>query len=267
MFETKDSMVTQLTNDLQNDKENTKIITYTHAEKNSMNNLAREILWGKGNTNEFNKGEILINNDNKERSGATSQDVFNGEQYSVLSSTPTTITVKEISEKYLISNKSLPGHTLKVQTETGQIITMQVLSPKVKQDYNKMQKTNRDRATSMGGTTMEDVWWNNEDKHVNVDYGYAAISHDAQGSTYNNVYVMEDNILGVKDASVKTKNQSLYVAVTRPRHKAVIISNKNVGNVAVGEEYKTIGLNIDTRGKSFEPIEEDWTSETNECGI
>ena len=255
LFETKDSMVTQLTNDLQNDKENTKIITFTHAEKNSMNNLAREILWGKGNTNEFNKGEILINNDNKEQSGATSQDVFNGEQYSVLSFTPLTISVKEISEDYSISNKSLPGYTLKVQNETGQIITIQVLSPKVKQQYSDIQNNNRNRALKMGGTTMEDVWWNNEDKHVNVDYGYAAISHDAQGSTYNNVYVMEDNILGVQNASIKTKNQSLYVAVTRPRYKAVIVSNKNASNVSIGEEYTTKGLNIDTRGKSFEPKE------------
>jgi alkylated DNA repair dioxygenase AlkB len=255
LFETKDSMVTQLTNDLQNDKENTKIITFTHAEKNSMNNLAREILWGKGNTNEFNKGEILINNDNKEQSSATSQDVFNGEQYSVLSFTPLTISVKEISEDYSISNKSLPGYTLKVQNETGQIITIQVLSPKVKEKYSDIQNNNRVRALKMGGTTMEDVWWNNEDKHVNVDYGYAAISHDAQGSTYNNVYVMEDNILGVQNASIKTKNQSLYVAVTRPRYKAVIVSNKNAGNVSVGEEYTTKGLNIDTRGKSFEPKE------------
>jgi len=63
---------------------------------------------------------------------------------------------------------------------------------------------------------------------ANIQYGYAITSHKAQGSTYTNVYVFEDNILGPSNASnVKAKNQSLYVAVSRPTTKLVMISNKN----------------------------------------
>ena len=255
LFETKDSMMGQLTNDLQNDKENTKIITYTNAERNNMNNLAREILWGKGNTNEFNKGELILSEDTKnEESGAVSTDVFNGEQYVVLDSTPITISVKELNNDFSISTVFLPGYSLKVQNENGIIVTMKVLSPKIKEKYSDLQSSNATNAKRIGKAGW-DIYWGNEEEHVKSDYGYAVTSHDSQGSTYNNVYVMEDNILGVQDASIKTKNQSLYVAVTRPRYKAVIVSNKNASNVAVGEEYKTVGLNINTRGKSFEPKE------------
>ena len=254
LFETKDSMVTQLTSDLQSDKENTKIICFTNAEKDSMNNLARQILWGEGNTNEFNKGEILINEDTKEESLVASADIFNGEQYTVLNSTPVNINFYKLNNDFSTSVVSLPGYSLKVQNESGEMITIQVLSPKVKQKYAELQKNNADNAFRIGGKSW-DIYWGNEDQHVKSDYGYAITSHKSQGSTYNNVYVMEDNILSVQDASIKTKNQSLYVAVTRPRYKAVIVSNKNASNVSIGEEYTTKGLNIDTRGKSFEPKE------------
>lgn len=257
LFETKDSMVPQLTKDLQSDKENTKIICFTNAEKDSMNNLARQILWGEGNTNEFNKGEILINEDTKEESLVASADIFNGEQYVVLNSTPVNIKFNKLNNDFSTSVVSLPGYSLKVQNESGEMVTIQVLSPKVKQKYAELQKNNADNAFKVGGPTW-DIYWGNEDQHVKSDYGYAITSHKSQGSTYNNVYVMEDNILGVQDASIKTKNQSLYVAVTRPRHKAVIVSNKNASNTLKQEnenaELKTKGLNI-TRGKSFEPKE------------
>ena len=63
---------------------------------------------------------------------------------------------------------------------------------------------------------------------ANVEHGYAITSHKAQGSTYENVYVMEDNIMGPSNGgTVKAKNQSLYVAVSRPRTKLVMVSSKN----------------------------------------
>jgi hypothetical protein len=257
LFETKDSMIPQLTKDLQTDKENTKIITFTNAEKNNMNTLARQILWGEGNTNEFNKGELLFNEDTKEQSLATSANIYNGEQYIVLNSTPITINLNRLNNNFSTTVVSLPGYSLKVQNESGEIITIQVLSPKVKEKYAELQKNNADNALNLGGSSW-DVYWGNEDQHVKSDYGYAITSHDSQGSTYNNVYVMEDNILSVQAASIKTKNQSLYVAVTRPRHKAVIVSNKNASNTLKqeneGAELKSF-LKFDTRGKSFEPKE------------
>ena len=64
---------------------------------------------------------------------------------------------------------------------------------------------------------------------ANIHYGYAITSHKAQGSTYKNVYVFEDNILGPTNAgSNRTKNKSFYVSVSRPSHKLVIHSQRNL---------------------------------------
>lgn len=59
----------------------------------------------------------------------------------------------------------------------------------------------------------------------NLEYGYAITSHKAQGSTYTNTYVMLDNILGNTNLGTpKAKNQSLYVAVSRPTTKLVMVT-------------------------------------------
>ena len=63
---------------------------------------------------------------------------------------------------------------------------------------------------------------------ADIHYGYAVTSHKAQGATYRNVYVFEDNILGERNpGSAVVKNKSLYVAMTRARRKLVVVSDLN----------------------------------------
>lgn len=67
---------------------------------------------------------------------------------------------------------------------------------------------------------------------ANIQYGYAITSHKAQGSTYRSTYVFEDNILGTTNGGdIITKNKSLYVAVSRPTTKLVMISNNNTNPI------------------------------------
>lgn len=58
----------------------------------------------------------------------------------------------------------------------------------------------------------------------NFEHGYACSSHSSQGSTYERVYVLEDNVLGGSFRSNKEKNQSLYVAVSRAKDTVSIHS-------------------------------------------
>jgi ATP-dependent exoDNAse (exonuclease V) alpha subunit len=55
-----------------------------------------------------------------------------------------------------------------------------------------------------------------------LDYGYALTVHRSQGSTYNNVYVVEKDI--DMNRNVRERNQLKYVALSRPRKKAVLLS-------------------------------------------
>lgn len=94
---------------------------------------------------------------------------------------------------------------------------------------------------------------------ANLEYGYAITSHKAQGSTYTNVYVMEDNILGPTNGSdVKAKNQSLYVAVSRPTTKLVMISSGQQQQ-SVGGEFDFIDPGVDIDKDNFADGTVEWT--------
>lgn len=54
-----------------------------------------------------------------------------------------------------------------------------------------------------------------------LDYGYALTSHKAQGSTYNTVFILDDDMNN--NRKIKERNQIKYVAYTRPSCKAVVL--------------------------------------------
>ena len=56
-----------------------------------------------------------------------------------------------------------------------------------------------------------------------IDYGYAHTIHKSQGSTFENVLI-NDNDINICDDET-TKRQLMYVALTRARQKAIIITN------------------------------------------
>lgn len=58
----------------------------------------------------------------------------------------------------------------------------------------------------------------------NPSYNYAISSHRSQGSTYSCVYVVEDDIEQVSQATTKSLWQSKYVAFTRASEKLVILN-------------------------------------------
>lgn len=57
-----------------------------------------------------------------------------------------------------------------------------------------------------------------------LDYGFAITAHKCQGSTYDHVFIMLDDIQ--LNQNIKERNQILYVALTRPSKTATILSNK-----------------------------------------
>jgi exodeoxyribonuclease-5 len=122
------------------------------------------------------------------------------------------------------------GNTI---THLGRPVEIPVIANSSKEAYsaalNQLWSSDRQMAYALQG------------KFGNLEYGYAITSHKAQGSTYTNVYVMEDNIMGPSNGgSNKAKNQSLYVAVSRPTTKLVMVSNKNGNEVSP----KKTGLDI-----------------------
>ena len=57
-----------------------------------------------------------------------------------------------------------------------------------------------------------------------LDYGYAITGHKSQGSTYQHVMVMENDIN--ENWMLKERNQIKYVALTRPSISATVLTTK-----------------------------------------
>ncbi len=67
---------------------------------------------------------------------------------------------------------------------------------------------------------MEDLAYPNVKR--DIDFGYALTTHRSQGSTYNEVYVIEPDIN--KNRKVTERNQLKYVALSRPRKRAYVLN-------------------------------------------
>lgn len=58
-----------------------------------------------------------------------------------------------------------------------------------------------------------------------LDYGFAITAHKSQGSTYSHVFIMENDIN--LNRQLKERNQIKYVAFTRPRMSAIVLTDVN----------------------------------------
>jgi hypothetical protein len=69
-------------------------------------------------------------------------------------------------------------------------------------------------------------YYNFIDSFAYFDYCYSLSVYKSQGQTLNNVYVIENEIMGVKPLSLKQKFQALYVSMTRASKNLYIYNKK-----------------------------------------
>ena len=270
-----DKALDEFANDIRNANGNVnyaKIVTFNNQNHNSpqsvknLNAKVRRRLFGdQAATTQFMPGEVLTA---YETYGDEDPAFFNSEDLVVERATelgPREYVITAFSAKKGERSVKITLNVtmLDLINEDGMPVPMPipVVSAESREDFNKevarLFKTDPQLAYKL------------KDRFANLEYGYAVTSHKAQGSTYTNVYVMEDNIMGSSNAgSVKAKNQSLYVAVSRPTTKLVMVSNKNgtattrtpldlgkLSNVEAFEEPMGAGFN-DEGGSG--PSMEDW---------
>ena len=221
-----------------------KMITYNNENHNhpqSVKNLNSKIrikLWGE-NPNKYYSGEMLTAYDSfyvsekigKLRNGKdmfTSKCLFhNSEDFIVLSVSEPIIKHVHL-DHYDRYNHTRHEHTDEYEVfeltlrnnDTDDIIIVPVLTDEGTELCNENLK--------YLWNTCKKLYFDLKKQFANLQYGYAISSHKSQGSSYTNTYVFEDNILGNSNGSpIQGKNQSLYVAVSRPRKKLVMVSSMN----------------------------------------
>lgn len=228
-----DVALNQFVSDIKNANEDVnfaKIVTFNNENNNSgqsvknLNIKVRNKLFGtEGAKQQFNQGELLTAYDSF---GGEIPIFDNSEDFFVIDSnlkTNVPIKVSAISEAkgYREITLNFDIVYLNLKADDGRSLPpIPVIANSSKQNYEQALSTLLSKDPQMYYALKNQI--------ANLQYGYAVTSHKAQGSTYTNVYVMEDNIMGSSNGgSIKSKNQSLYVAISRPTTKLVMVSTKN----------------------------------------
>ena len=186
-----------------------RIIAYKNKTLDYLNKTMRRLLYGK-DARRFEIGELLIlQGSYYGPTDIKSTRLNNGDTFKVTG-------VKDVFDNYNIAchilqvNVSLPFPILVVADEGIQafeeIAAYKAAEAKASKDWFKYNSFINNYAV--------------------FKYSYAVSVHKAQGSSIKNVYILEDEIMKVKPTTAKEKFQSLYVAITRARHR-VYIHNKN----------------------------------------
>jgi len=222
-----------------------KIVTFNNQNHNNpqsvknLNKKIRERLFGdEAKEKQFIPGEIL-----------TAYDSFGGEQPQFYNSEDFTVANAEVRKdsKFTATANSAAKGVRSVDI-TLDIVYLDLINEEGKTLGNipvvaESSKALYENTLQKLFKTDPQLAYSLQNKFANLEYGYAITSHKAQGSTYTNVYVMEDNIMGPSNGgSIKAKNQSLYVAVSRPTTKLVMVSNKNSGQQAPTKSFNPMSF-------------------------
>lgn len=103
---------------------------------------------------------------------------------------------------------------------------MKIVNPSHKSKFNELMSEwgKRIKKESNAKFIFKESFYPFKKKFHVVSYNYAITSHKSQGSTYEKVYVVEDDIEKVTQANVKDLWKSKYVAYSRASKKLVILN-------------------------------------------
>jgi hypothetical protein len=208
------------------DPKGTKLITYRNDNVRAYNEYIRKNLFPDAKE-PFVKGDIMIM-----RKGAA--DISENELGFMNSEEVEVSEVSEIKER-----DGIKYVTLSFETKTKKGIVTRKLNVLYPTDENQrayqseISRLAREAKAQRGAKGAWDEYYaltksiigSMPGKNWAIDYGYAITAHKSQGSTYNQVFINEINI--DKLNRVKERNQIKYVALSRPRKNAIVLTNKS----------------------------------------
>jgi ATP-dependent exoDNAse (exonuclease V) alpha subunit len=188
----------------------TRILAYKNATIDILNKGIRKYIYGE-HLHQFETGEIVIS-----RGGFSYENtpvIHNGQILKIKA-------VMDVSGPYEIPCLSLQFHNF--YTQYNVVV--------VKDNNYAMKRYNSLKNELLRNAENDFTQWVHYYNFINsfayFDYAYAISTYKSQGQTLNNVYVIENEIMGVKPLTLKQKFQALYVAMTRAS-KNLYIYNKN----------------------------------------
>lgn len=199
-----------------------KVIAYRNNTIDKINVIIRKMLFGEKN-NPIMIGENIILN-------APVMDEGTG---FVMYDTSDELEVRDILSHHTYKEKrqgvDIEFDYYLVETRRkydNKIHIMKIVNPLQRMIFNDMVKK---WGKAISKKSMSKIIFRNEfypfkKEYHNVSYNYAITSHRSQGSTFNKVFVVEDDIEQVSQASAKNLWQSKYVSYTRPSEQLIILN-------------------------------------------
>jgi len=203
-----------------------RIIAYKNKTIDALNNNIRKMLFGK-NRNVFEVGELVISD------GGYGKEITNGDIFRVTG-------VKNFEDK-----NGVHCHILQLNKKL--LSPVFVVSARGMETYDELESYYKQQAIS---TRQWKKYYEFINTYAKFKYSYAISVHKAQGSSIKNVYVFEGEIMGVKPITIKEKFQSLYVAVTRARHRVYIYNKTNSVDNSLINIKKNMYLDENTKNIS-----------------
>lgn len=191
-----------------------KVIVYKNKTREAINWYIRSLIYKE--PKEYEVGDVLIFNDN-----------YSVDEETIIENS-TEVSIVSIEEKKFSGRWD--GYRLYVTTG-DESWSVNVLSNKTYEAYNKhiselFVLAKRAPFGVQRSRQLKNAW-DTKRRYADLDFAYALTSHKSQGSTYNNVIIIEDDILSVRPITNIEKSQSIYVALTRASEKVYVVSELN----------------------------------------
>lgn len=201
------------------DSEYVKIIAWRNKTVNTMNDLIRKIIYGeKSKKSKILPGEKLIANNPiifSDEILFNTNDEFTVEGYEIHTESyqdelgTSELKFYETKLRYIDDNGDLCKETIDILHEDSQ------------KEFNKIALGLKRRAIEMGGKNKSWLdYYGFLRKYADVNFAYSITAHKSQGSTYNTVFLMEDDI--DMNWNVVERNRIKYTAYTRASKKVYI---------------------------------------------
>ena len=193
-----------------------------------MNSLVRSIIYGEeSSSSKILEGEKLIVNSPILKNDRV---LFNtNDEFSVISfkEEMRNLTFKVSDhpddDHYHISLKNYKTKVLYVNgDDEEEVHTIDILHEDSEEEFKKLANILKLRAISKKGKDKSwIIYYNFLRRYANVSYSYSISCHKAQGSTYNTVFILEDDI--DVNFNIEERNRIKYTAYTRASKKVYVL--------------------------------------------
>jgi exodeoxyribonuclease-5 len=216
------------TSNFQNDSEYAKIISWRNKTVSTMNDLIRSVIYGdESKKSKILIGEKLIANNPVIQDGyvvLNTNDEFTVVNYTVRQESPRFMLSKNPDDEPVeITLKFYDAKVVYLDDNDDQVfLDIEILHENSEIEFQKFANVLKLKAIEKKGADKSWLhYYNFLRRYADVSFGYSITVHKSQGSTYNTVFVLEDDI--DMNLDVIERNRIKYTAYTRASKKVYVL--------------------------------------------